>query len=115
MLVRFAIRVARNTAISELRKSAKERPGESRDAQPTRAVEPDPMLREVIRGCRDKLPPRPAQALAQRLADPTTADHLLAERLGMVKNTFLQNITRARKLLAACLERAGVALEEVLL
>ena len=33
-----------------------------------------------------------------------------AERLGMRLNTFLQNFTRARKLLADCLERQGVAL-----
>jgi RNA polymerase sigma-70 factor (ECF subfamily) len=35
-------------------------------------------------------------------------DDALAERLGMRKNTFLQNFTRARKLLAECLARRGI-------
>jgi RNA polymerase sigma-70 factor (ECF subfamily) len=34
----------------------------------------------------------------------------LAERLGMRLNTFLQNVTRARKLLVECLERRHVDL-----
>ena len=42
------------------------------------------------------------------------ADSVLAVQLGMTLNTFLQNVTRARKLLAACLERHGVQLETVL-
>jgi len=29
-------------------------------------------------------------------------------------NTFLQNFTRARRLLAQCLEESGLALEEIL-
>ena len=37
-------------------------------------------------------------------------DETLAAGLRMRRNTFLQNITRARKLLAACLERHGVDL-----
>ena len=42
-------------------------------------------------------------------------DELLAERLSMRLNTFLQNFTRARRQLAECLERQGVdlALEHV--
>jgi RNA polymerase sigma-70 factor (ECF subfamily) len=35
---------------------------------------------------------------------------MLAERLGMRLNTFLQNFTRARKLLAECLEKRKVDL-----
>ena len=36
----------------------------------------------------------------------------LAERVGMKLNTFLQNVTRARRLLADCLRRLGVELDE---
>ena len=111
MLVRFGVRVARNTAISELRRTRRPIPDD--DVSPVRPVVPDPMLREQIALCRDKLPKRPAMALSERLDAPTLADHELAGRLGMVKNTFLQNITRARKLLVACLRRAGIELEEV--
>jgi hypothetical protein len=66
----------------------------------------------LIGRCRDMLPDRPAQALEQRLmsagADP---DELLAERLGMRVNTFLQNFTRARKMLGDCLKQHGFDIE----
>ncbi len=117
MLVRFAIRVARNAAISELRRYGRQVPvGPAPEArgEAVRAIEPDPRLREHIAMCREKLPNKPALALAQRLSSPSLADDVLAERVGMVKNTFLQNVTRARKMLASCLERVGVALEEVM-
>jgi RNA polymerase sigma-70 factor (ECF subfamily) len=35
-------------------------------------------------------------------------DETLAEHLSMRLNTFLQNFTRARKLLAKCLEERGI-------
>lgn len=110
-LVRLGHRIARNLAVSELRK----RGGQAPEALPSARIDPrppDPMLRGVIEGCREKLPAKPAQALDARLQsgglDP---DDVLAERLGMKKNTFLQNFTRARALLAACLERHGVDLD----
>lgn len=61
--------------------------------------------------CRDELPEKPAAALMARLhAGGCDPDEVLAERLGMRLNTFLQNFTRARKLLAECLEARGVDL-----
>jgi RNA polymerase sigma-70 factor (ECF subfamily) len=73
---------------------------------------PDPMLRARIVECRERLPQKPAQALAARLeAAGAEHDARLAERLGMTKNTFLQNFTRARALLAECLEKRGVDLD----
>jgi predicted DNA-binding protein (UPF0251 family) len=42
------------------------------------------------------------------------SDQALAIRLQMSRNTFLQNITRARKQVTTCLEREGVSLREVL-
>lgn len=112
MLIRFAVRVGRNTAISELRKLGKPVPG-AEDEATVRPIAPDPMLREIIAACRDKLPVKPGQALSARLEAPTRSDHELAATLHMVKNTFLQNITRARKMLVDCLKRAGIELEEV--
>lgn len=59
-------------------------------------------------------PPAPGQAggaLAARLqSGGSVPDERLAERLGMRTNTFLQNVTRARRLLAECLRRRGVDL-----
>ena len=82
------------------------------DAAEVRGSAPDPHLRRRIAECREKLPSKPAMALAARLeAAGGEPDATLAARLGMKKNTFLQNFTRARKLLRACLEAQGVDVE----
>ena len=117
-LLRFSLTVARNAAISELRRS---RPRQEQldqlEQQLALDVEgrpspPDPFLRRAIADCRSKLPPQPALALEQRLASGGAEDDAtLAARLGMKRNTFLQNFTRARKLLRECLEKNGVALD----
>jgi RNA polymerase sigma-70 factor (ECF subfamily) len=118
-LLRFAVRTARNCAVSELRRA---RPTADLDAhlaeiEAQGAVmpePPDPLLRAAIERCQAQLPRQPAAALAQRLeSGGGEPDALLAERLSMRLNTFLQNVTRARKLLRACLEKAGITQEGV--
>ena len=118
-LLRWAIRVARNLALSELRRRGARPLGhvdttvspEEELAHP--AALPDPLLRRVIAECREALPAKPAQALAARLdSGGLHQDKELASALGMKLNTFLQNFGRARKLLRACLERHGVDLEQ---
>jgi RNA polymerase sigma factor (sigma-70 family) len=112
-LLRYAVRIARNLAISEIRRTrAKAVDPETLDAaDPDAPMPPDPILRRAIALCREALPKQPALALSARIesggAEP---DEVLAERLGMKRNTFLQNFTRARKMLAECLEGKGVAL-----
>lgn len=116
-LLRLGVRIARNLAISEVRRrrAVPTEPGalEAALAEAERPpAPPDPMLRDAIRGCRDKLPARPRQALDARLAGGGGAgDPELAGSLGMRLNTFLQNVTRARQLLAECLRRRGVILD----
>lgn len=117
-LVRLAVRIARNLAVSELRR-LKTDPVEDEDLERALArleayefrEGPDPLLRHLVEECRRRLPGKPALALAQRLesggGDP---DPVLAERVEMRLNTFLQNITRARKLMAECLKKKGVDL-----
>jgi RNA polymerase sigma factor (sigma-70 family) len=119
-LLRLGIRIARNLAIDAMRRSRLE-PSESealeRAAAEQGAFAPspdrwsDPLLRRAIEECRRHLPEKPARALAARLesggAEP---DERLAERLRMRHNTFLQNVTRARRFLADCLERRGIDL-----
>jgi DNA-directed RNA polymerase specialized sigma24 family protein len=113
-LLRLAIRIGRNLAVSELRRT-RARPVEPSDLEEVgepSAGTPDPLLRRAIAECRDKLPGKPRQALDARLAAAGGAeDVLLAESLGMRLNTFLQNFTRARQLLADCLRKRGVRLE----
>jgi RNA polymerase sigma-70 factor (ECF subfamily) len=113
-LLRLGVRIARNAAISEIRRHAGRRPAAAdlADAdEPGSPSPPDPFLRTAILECHDRLPARPRAALDARLgSDGARADADLAARLSMTKNTFLQNITRARKLLAECLERKGIAL-----
>jgi DNA-directed RNA polymerase specialized sigma24 family protein len=121
-LLRLAQVIARNLAISHIRAQGRAvlvaDPDRARDPEDIdhteRAAPPDPGLRRTIEACREALPDRPALALRERLAAAgRVADATLAAGLGMTKNTFLQNITRARALLAECLERAGVVLDEV--
>lgn len=114
-LIRLAIRIARNQAISELRRvrldpieiEALERQA---NATADRPVMPDPLLRAQIQMCREQLPERPRQALTQRLTGGNRHDAELAEEIGMKLNTFLQNIRRARRALARCLKARGVTL-----
>ena len=116
-LLRFSIRIARNLAVSELRK-VRTRPAEaeeieaalSEDEPPVAA--PDPMLRRAIIECREKLPAKPREAFDARLANAGGKDDEdLAQTIGMRLNTFLQNFTRARKLIADCLNKRGVVID----
>ena len=115
-LLRMSLRIARNLAIDEVRRARLVPMGTGSDddldaslAFATMPATTDPMLRRAIVECREKLPKKPAEALDARVqnagADP---DAVLAEGLGMRLNTFLQNFTRARKLLADCLRGKGV-------
>lgn len=117
-LLRFAVRVARNLAISEVRRT-KARPVDDaaleRMTPPAEAEEPDPILRAKIEECYGRLPDKPKQALDARLkSDGRTDDDALATSLSMRLNTFLQNFGRARKLLAECLEKHGVKIAQEL-
>lgn len=116
-LFRLAIRVARNLAVDEVRRARlapvpDEAAVAAHDAAAAAPFEaPDPFLRRAIEECRDRLPPKPAEALTIRIQNGgIEPDQALAERLGMQLNTFLQNFTRARKLLAECLERRRIDL-----
>ena len=121
-LLRLGYRITRNLAISEVRR-ARVKPVDPAllaagiDAQTqSMPAPPDPHLRAQIERCRDQLPARPALALDARLSSRGgVPDADLATSLGMKRNTFVQNISRARKLLADCLEKHGVdlALERV--
>lgn len=115
-LLRFAVRTARNTALSELRRrrlrvlepEALER---AADAAALEAADeaPDVLLREATRACVESLPPKPREAMVARLdGSGVVPDEVLAERLSMRKNTFLQNVTRAKRALLECLRDKGI-------
>jgi RNA polymerase sigma-70 factor (ECF subfamily) len=113
-LLRLGVRIARNLAVSELRRT-KARPVDVEQlealADEVIPAPPDPMLRKAIVDCRDKLPPKPREAFDARLTSAGGDDDTeLATALGMRLNTFLQNFTRARKLLADCLGKKGIEL-----
>jgi len=116
-LLRLAVRIARNLAVSEVRRRrvtpAEPAQLEAALAEAEQAPRPpDPMLRDALRECREQLPAKPRQALDARLAGAGGADDPdLAASLGMRLNTFLQNFTRARQMLAECLRRRGVLLD----
>jgi len=116
-LVRLAIQIAHNLAIDHVRRDRRltqtERaelagfsPNDVDDSPP-----PDPLLREVIVACIEKLPRQPSAALHARLENAgSDPDETLANRLGMQLNTFLKNFGRARTLLLECLRGRGVSL-----
>jgi len=116
-LLRLGVRIARNLAVSEVRRT-RAVATELEDLEPALAHDatpPDPILRQAIAACRDKLPPKPRQALDARLASGGAHDDdELATSLGMRRNTFLQNFTRARQLLVECLAKSGVIIDEEL-
>jgi DNA-directed RNA polymerase specialized sigma24 family protein len=117
-LLRLAARIARNLAIDELRRVRKVDGVEVEDVEAVVVAEPrmvDPLLRKAIEECRKALPGKPAAALTARVESAGgDADAVLAARVKMRLNTFLQNVGRARKLLAECLRRRGVGVEELL-
>lgn len=110
-LLRFASRVARNLALSQLR--GRPPPLDAADVEvPVEPREPDPLLARAVRLCLEALPAQPRSAFVARLGvHGGEEDGVLAARLRMKLNTFLQNVTRARKLLARCLATKGIELE----
>lgn len=116
-LLRLGARIAKNLAIDELRRArvtAIDAAELERAVEPVEPRLPDPMLRDAIADCRRKLPSQPEAALRARLeAAGGEPDETLAARLRMKLNTFLQNVGRARKLLAVCLEKRGVRVTEL--
>lgn len=110
--------MARNLALSERRRvpSAPAGPEEVEELE-ERGLEvssPDPLLRARIGECHGKLPRTPARALDARLANAgREPDELLAARLSMRTNTFVQNVARARRFMAECLESQGILLTEI--
>ena len=120
-LLRLGIRIARNLAVSELRRT-KSRPVPEEDLEralaQAEAVDAgesgrDPLLREVLAKCHDRLPEKPRQVIGIRLSsEGGRSDDELASLVGMRVNTFLQNFTRARRMLADCLKKHGILVEE---
>jgi RNA polymerase sigma-70 factor (ECF subfamily) len=114
-LLRLAVRIARNLALDQARRWGRAVEGPDGDGSvgvddlPDPGPPSDPLLRERILDCLRRLPRRPGEALTARLGSAGGAsDHDLAAGLRMTLNTFLQNVTRARRLLAECLHRHGI-------
>jgi RNA polymerase sigma factor (sigma-70 family) len=116
--LRYATTLMRNLALSEARRLRKLTPADlaALEQSPEGRVDPDPpsdtALRQAILKCLAKLPERPREALLARLGGGD--DRASAAVLKMRPNTFLQNIVRARRFLAECLEGAGIRVAEFL-
>lgn len=116
--LRYATRMARNMAHNEARRLGREEllpPGDLPEPEVEPEPLPDPALARIIRECLDRLKGKPMEALRARLdRGHLHEDRELAAELGMKRNTFFQNIARARDKVAKCLARHGVSVEEVL-
>jgi RNA polymerase sigma factor (sigma-70 family) len=118
--LRYALRLVRNLALREAERSARfdrlELEGVDTAAESSLRPEPvpDPALRTILLDCLKRLPTRPRLALAARLeSGGGIPDVTLAESLRMSSNTFLQNIVRARRHLAKCLDANGALPREL--
>lgn len=118
--LRYARTLTRNLAIHEARRLGSLVPLDHDGGNPGHDVPvppapvPDPALRRAILECLERLPAKPAEALLERLRGRgSLPDRDLAALAGMTLNTFLQNIVRARRHMAACLRSKGIALGEV--
>jgi len=113
--LRFTLRVARNVALEEVRRAKLDHLIALDDLDPSSepSIDPTPPADEgllnAIKDCVARLRGRPRDALLTRLArGHEQSDRDNAASLGMAVNTFLQNVVRARKLVAACLEGKGL-------
>jgi RNA polymerase sigma factor (sigma-70 family) len=114
-LLRYAIRIAHNLALREIRRT---RPdvvdpeviAESISDILVPEVSQYDELRSTIDRCQEQLPIKPREAISARLAGAGIPDKHLARTVGMTLNTFLQNIRRARLALAKCLRKHGYIL-----
>ncbi len=115
-LFRMSLRIARNLAISEKRRTRPTATDDAvLDALEAETVAPtDPLLWRRVSECHERLPEKPRQALTARITSAgAEPDEVLAARLSMRLNTFLQNFTRARKLLVDCLRTMGIDIAEL--
>lgn len=112
--LRYALVVARNMALAEMRKLR--RVDVLDDPGPVRVILPpipDLGLRAAIVQCLDLLKGKPREALRARVEHGgVMSDKMIASSLAMTINTFLQNIVRARAAVKECLRRAGYPIEE---
>lgn len=112
-LLRLAMRIARNLALDECRRQRSAPLAMQADEEPIAKPEPepDPLLREAMLHCLEQLSGKPRAVLMLRLQSDGQADDVaLAVECRMTPNTFLQNLSRARRSFAECLQRrTGVA------
>lgn len=113
--LRFTLRVARNVALEEVRRARLEHLVALDDIDPSAepSIDPtppsDPGFLRAIKDCLSRLRGKPRDALLARLArGHELHDRDIAATLGMAVNTFLQNVVRARRDVAACLEGKGL-------
>ena len=97
------------TRVAELEAELGGRDAEPAARNPAPSL-PDPILRDKIRACFERLPPLQRAALEARMGDAgARADKHLARGLEMTLNAFHQNLVRARRSMKACLETHGVS------
>ena len=112
-LFRWAVTVAKNKARNNAKRAGRQMPlGD--DSQPADSVPfSDPLLRSRILECRDRLPIHQRRAFMARCEDGGKGDDpALAVSVGMSRDGFRQNLSRARKALVKCLRSSSIDVME---
>lgn len=110
-LLRWAFVVARNKALNIARREGRLESFETwEDLSPgVETSHGDPLLRDRIRMCLERLVPTLRRVVNARLTDDGQhKDRELAERLGVSFEAFRQNLARGRRALEECLSAHGI-------
>ena len=117
-LLRWAIRVARNKALNDVKRAQRDvplhEPSERSETQSGRAGA-DPFLRARIHSCHERLPTALRRVIDMILADGgQQSARESATAGGMSYDAFRQNLARGRRALVNCLKEHGIDIREYL-
>ena len=113
--LRFALRMTHNLALNMIRKVKREvlvdpMDGFDDDVTPSDSDGPDPLFHDLLWQCFELLTANPLRAIRVRVEQGHLPEGEQAKLAGMTRNTFHQNIRRARLQLAECLSDKGIEL-----
>lgn len=112
-LYRWTVTVATNRALNRQERARREQPLEDAEDAGSQPSLPDPILRNRLTQCIEKLSRSLRAALVGRIRDRGQhSDKDLAVSLGIAYDAFRTNLHRARKAVEKCLDSHGINFRE---